>query len=233
MNEALANPARRRPSIRLERLGSEGEPLVIVDGFSGVAAELERAGRIAEYQPAIGFPGLRSPADRRYLAPLGQMLGDILANAFGFRRANIERCDYSIVSIAPADLSDQQRMPHYDDPGPGVVALLHYLGDAKSGGTAFYRHRRTGYESMRPERVAPYRAALQADEIDYGPNPPAYLHGDTNRFEMIGEIAAKRDRAILYRGRTLHSGVIPSSPDPASARSAGRLTINTFFVGEM
>ena len=233
MNEGLANPVPARPSIRLERLGIEGEPLVVVDGFSGIAGALERAGRAADYKPAVGFPGLRSPADRRYLKRRDGMLGDILARAFGFRRAMIERCDYSIVSLPPEELSKQQRMPHYDDPGPGVVALLHYLGDAKSGGTAFYRHRRTGYESMRPERIEPYRTALAADDAEYGSLAPAYLYGDTDRFEMIGEIAAKPDRAILYRGRTLHSGIIPTPPDPLTARETGRLTINTFFLGEV
>src|SRR5690606_13917440 len=109
--------------------------------------------------------------------------------------------------------------------------LLHFTGEAATGGTAFYRHCRTGFETIRPERVAPYAAALAEDEREHGPYPPRYFHGSDARYELIGEVEARPDRAIIYRGRLLHSGHVPVDPDPATARESGRLTINTFLVG--
>lgn len=46
---------------------------------------------------------------------------------------------------------------------------------------------------------------------------------------MIGEIAAVPDRLILYRGRLLHSGVIPQRDKLSSDPAAVRLTINLFL----
>ena len=99
------------------------------------------------------------------------------------------------------------------------------------GGTAFYRHRRTGFETIRPERMPRFKAALVADEHEHGPFPARYYYDDDERYEMIGEVEARPDRVIIYRGRLLHSGHIPIAPDPLTALESGRLTINTFLVG--
>ncbi len=221
----------RAPVVTIERIGAEREPVVLIDGFSGRIAELAAAGRAANYAPQSMYPGLRSPADRAYLEPMQPLLDQLFARVFALPNVRVEGCDYSVVSLAPEDLSTAQSIPHYDDVGPGVIALLHYTQGPETGGTAFYRHRRTGFESLRPERLALYAAALAQDEQEYGPVPPGYIGGDTERFEQIAAFEARPDRAILYRGRTLHSGMIPQAPDPAGAVTHGRLTINTFFVG--
>ncbi|NVD44024.1 DUF6445 family protein [Qipengyuania atrilutea] len=222
-----------RPRVSLRRLGSEGQPLVVIDDFTGRAAELRAAGRAAGYAAVKGYPGIRSPVPASYIKPVLPLLAEIIRRAFAMRGSlAVESCSYSIVSRAPDELQPAQRMPHYDDPGGGVLALLHYLGSEEDGGTAFYRHRRTGFETMRPERLAPYNHALAQDEAEFGPLAQAYHYGDSDRFEMIGEVEAKVDRAIIYRGRTLHSGIIPEEPDPSSAHERGRLTINTFLVAQ-
>ena len=220
-----------RPRVSLRRLGEEGEPLVVIDGFSGRADELRAAGRSAAYKAVKGYPGIRSPVPASYLRPVLPLLAEVIRRAFAMRGSlAVESCSYSIVSLAPHELQPAQRMPHYDDPGAGVLALLHYLGDAEDGGTAFYRHRRTGFETMRPERLTAYNHAVAQDEAEFGPLPRSYHYGDSDRFELIGEVEAKADRAIIYRGRTLHSGIVPDEPDPRSAQERGRLTINTFLV---
>ena len=218
------------PTVIIERTGAEREPVVVIDGFSGRVEELAAAGRAADYRPQSIYPGLRSPADAAYLAPMRAVLDEVLRRVFDLPQARIEACDYSVVSLAPEALQTAQSIPHYDDPGPGVVALLHYTQGPESGGTAFYRHRRTGFETMRPERLTAYAEALVEDNRAFGPVRPGYIDGHTERFERISAFAARPDRAILYRGRTLHSGMISRAPDPASATASGRLTINTFFV---
>lgn len=219
------------PVVTIERIGAEREPVVVIDNFSGRIEELAAAGRAADYREQSKYPGLRSPLDPDYLAPMQPILDAAMGRVFGIPAARIEGCDYSVVSLAPESLSLAQSIPHFDDTGPGVVALLHYTQGPETGGTAFYRHRRTGFESMRPERLTGYSDALAMDEREYGPVPAGYIGGDTERFERIAAFEARPDRAILYRGRTLHSGMIPQAPDPKSAVTGGRLTINTFFVG--
>ena len=220
------------PAWRVQYLGREREPLVVIDDFTGKVEDLAGIGRTLAYEPVEGYPGIRSRISSQYLAARSGLLRRILAEHFALPAgARVESCDFSIVSKRPEELTSGQRRPHYDAADGDLVALLHFTGDAATGGTAFYRHRRTGFETIRPERLARFRAALAEDEREHGPHPARYFHGDDERYEMIGEIEARPDRVILYRGRLLHSGHIPVEPDPSSARETGRLTINTFLVG--
>ncbi|MFN7159779.1 MAG: DUF6445 family protein, partial [Erythrobacter cryptus] len=131
----------------------------------------------------------------------------------------------------PEQLSLRHRIPHHDHSDARRVAIMHYLGGPETGGTAFYRHRRTGFEAITPAREAAYAAGLAADAAEYGPPPPGYPGADSPAYEQIGMVEARPDRLALYRGCQLHSGVIPDpaalSPDPAR----GRLTINMFLYG--
>lgn len=217
----------------VHHFGREREPVVQIDGFSGRAAELLSAGRSARYGPGgASYPGIRSWADPAYLDLRRDLMFAVMSRVFGFRQGI--RCDastFSLVTLPESELAPLQRIPHYDHAGGEIVAVMHYLLGPESGGTAFYRHRRTGFETITPGREAAYNAGLAEDEREFGMPPPAYHHGDTDRYELIGEIAAAPDRLIMYRGRLLHSGVIP---DPAlldSDPARGRLTINMFLEG--
>ena len=219
--------------VSVRRMGREGEPLVVIDGFSGIADELLAAGRAAIYEPAgASYPGIRSWADPGYLDRRRPLMLQIMREIFGFARGvELKVSTFSLVTLAESALEPAQRIPHHDHSGAEVVAIMHYLMGPESGGTAFYRHRRTGFETITPPREHAYNDALTQDESEFGPPPPRYHYGDGDRFELIDEVAAAPDRLILYRGRQLHSGVIPDptalSVDPA----LGRLTINMFLVG--
>ena len=226
------SPSLASDAYRVEHLGREREPLIVIDDFSGRIDELARIGRSAAYEPVAGYPGIRCRISSSYLAPRGALLRRILAEHFDLPRgAKGESCAFSIVSLRPEQLSEGQRRPHHDSAEANLIALLHFTGDAATGGTAFYRHRRTGFETIRPERAEEYERAVAAERREHGPYPARYFHGSDERYEMIGEVEARADRVIIYRGRLLHSGHIPVAPDPATARESGRLTINTFLVG--
>ncbi len=224
-----------RPQARVElhRLGREGQPLVVIDDFSGQLAALREAGAAAQYAPAGAYyPGLRAAADPAYLDLRRDLLVDVMHRAFGLQRSlHCEAAAFSLVTRAPGDLSPDQRVPHHDHGGPGLIALMHYLCGPQSGGTAFYRHRRTGFESITPERMDAFAAALKDDAREYGPPPPRYCHGDSDAYEMLHEVEARPDRLILYRGQVLHSGVIPDPAALSDDPRQGRLTINMFFQG--
>lgn len=218
--------------VTIHQFGREREPVVVIDDFSGVAHELLAAGRMAEYQPGgAAYPGIRAWAEPAYLDRRRDLMFAIMQRVFGFARVQCEVSTFSLVTLAEAELSPFQRRPHYDAASGDLVAVMHYLLGPESGGTAFYRHRRTGFEAITAARETAYHAAVAEDDIEYGPPPARYHHGDSDRYEMIGEVAARPDRLVLYRGRQLHSGVIPDpaalSPDPVR----GRLTINMFLRG--
>lgn len=219
---------------RVERFGREREPVIVIDGFSGRIAELATMGRQARYAPVTGYPGVRSALDPAYLALGEPLLGRLIGEHFGLvKRFRAESCSFSMVSLRPEELSPAQRRPHYDAPQANLVAMVHYTQGPEAGGTAFYRHRRTGFEAIARDRVHAFEAALREDDAEHGELPPGYHYGDSERFELIGEIEARPDRLIAYRGRQLHSGVIPAPPGGEVSLADARLTINTFLIGEV
>jgi hypothetical protein len=211
-------------------MGREGEPLVVIDRFSGIADQLLEAGRNAAYQHAgAAYPGIRSWADPSYLDRRRGLMMDVMQRVFGFTRGvRLDASTFSLVTLAEAELTPLQRIPHYDHAGGEVIAIKHYLLGPDSGGTAFYWHRRTQFETITPPREGAYNAALAQD----GMPPARYCHGDTPWFEWIDEVEAQPDRLILYRGRQLHSGVIPDPARLSANPRDGRLTINMFLIGE-
>ena len=219
--------------VELKRLGKDGEPLVIIDNFSGHVEQLRAMGCAAKYEQAgVDYPGLRATCDPSYLDLRRDLMMQAVQKVFGLTRSiRCEVASFSLVTLTESELSGRQCIPHHDHSDAGWVAIMHYLDGPETGGTAFYRHRRTGFEAITREREAAYAQALEADEREFGPPPHQYPYGDDERYEMIEEVKAQPDRLILYRGRQLHSGVIPDpaalSPDPQK----GRLTVNMFLHG--
>jgi hypothetical protein len=219
--------------VTVERIGREGEPLVIIDNFTGQPERLRAMGMAAQYHPAgVDYPGRRALADPSYLDLRRELMMQVMARVFGLSRGvQCEIAAFSLVTLPPEQLSPRQRIPHHDHSDAGRVAIMHYLGGPETGGTAFYRHRRTGFEAITPQREATYAAALADDEREFGPPPPGYPLGNSAAYEQIGAVEARIDRLALYRGRQLHSGIIPDptalSDDPAT----GRLTVNMFLFG--
>lgn len=220
-------------SITIERLGREGEPLVIIDNFTGQPERLRQMGMAAQYHPAgVDYPGLRALADPSYLDLRRELMMQVMTRVFGLHRGvHCEIAAFSLVTLAPEQLSVRQRIPHHDHSDAGRVAIMHYLDGPESGGTAFYRHRRTGFEAITPAREPAFAAALAEDEREYGPPPPGYPMGDSAAFEQIGAVEARVDRLALYRGRQLHSGIIPDPARLSDDPAAGRLTVNMFLFG--
>lgn len=219
-----------RPEARLSRLGREGEPLLRVDRLMRDAGALvdyaANENRFAPaYGPDGGYPGLRAPAPLDYVEAVVRALDPVLRDAFGLRAVRLGRaeCNFSLITLDPRELAPSQRVPHVDTTDPLQFALLHYLCGPEHGGTAFYRHRATGYEAITPDRLPRYEAARTTDR-----DPASgYIAGDTDAFEQVAGVDAAFDRLVVYRSRQLHSGLVAGagSPDPRK----GRLTANIFL----
>jgi len=211
----------------VETFGHGGHPVVVIDDFH---PDMPRLRRIAEPASFIKlgpyYPGLQAPADPRHLAPVGAILTDIFKSVFHVKTGvKLVQCSYSMVTTPDEDLTPIQRLPHVDTTDPGRIALLHYLSDEETGGTAFYRHRSSGAEVLQDNDFAHYKRVLESE----GEPKPGYMRGSDDRFEMIGHVAARPNRALLYRSQLLHSGMIPKEFPFSDAPKQARLTINTFF----
>lgn len=216
-------------SVAARRIGREGEPVAIVDGFHPGPAALRTSANAARFAVADRhYPGVRAPLGPETLLPVRDLIAALFAEVFGCgEAAAVLDLGFSIVATPPSQLNLVQRLPHVDAIKPGRIAMVLYLFDDETGGTAFYRHRATGFETLNAERSATYFEALTA-EIAAAPPPPAYP-GALPQFDVVDRVPARTNRAVFYRSRLLHSGIVtpktPLVPDPRT----GRLTITGFF----
>ncbi|RYD20590.1 MAG: hypothetical protein EOP89_14165 [Lysobacteraceae bacterium] len=214
-------------------IGSEQEPLLQIDGMLADPERLlQSADRIAfapAFSAAGGYPGLRAAAPRAYVEHMVQTLTGPIARAFGLGKIRPTKadCAFSIVTLSPDRLAPTQRAPHVDTTNGWQFAILHYLCDSSFGGTAFYHHRATGFETITPDRQPAFLAARQQETPSDG-----YAEDGEPWFKRTATVDADFNRAVVYRSHLLHSGQIKNpaglSPDPRR----GRLTANIFVSYE-
>ncbi|MDB5679312.1 DUF6445 family protein [Sphingomonas bacterium] len=219
--------------IDIQPIGHEREPVVVIEDFATDPDALRAFAMTRAFGPAAHhYPGIRAALPDDYLPTQLCGIAQVLADAFGAAGpVDVIDASYSIVTTRPENLSVGQRLPHCDAHARGRIALIHYL--SSESGTAFFRHRSTGFETVDECRAAIYTDQLAAELRHVGPPPAAFIAGDTPLFERVMVAEARYNRALLYRSCLLHSGAIQHdamlSPDPA----VGRLTITGFLsVGE-
>jgi len=224
------------PDIQIQHLhiGKEQAPLLVVDNFVGQPRWLvEQACQARLVANSPYYPGIRAAAPAQYRQLLLQSLEPMLIETFELPATSLSFsvCHFSLVTTPPQQLKLLQRIPHFDTPERDALAAVHYLFQGDKGGTAFYCHRKTGFETIDKGRVPEYFRSLEAEND--GPNLPkasdGYISSDTPLFEKIAEQQGVFNRLIVYRRHSLHSGAIPAdaslSPDPRQ----GRLTISSFI----
>lgn len=221
---------------RIERFSSANHRLVAIDGFLAAPervvsqAVLQKFAKITPH-----YPGLRAPLDPAVCDNWLALLAPLLDEWFGAPRGGwrIEAW-FSLVTTPPAALAPIQRLPHVDGTDPDQIAMMLYLHrtgphSRQGGGTAFFRHRSTGLESLTAADYPRYAAALQADVARTGLPPAAYTTDGAPHFERTHTVAGDFNTAVFYRGNILHSGVIDNAAPLSADPRTGRLTINAFF----
>lgn len=219
-------------SVRSFEIGKEGAPLVVIDQFVKDAESLREYAAKLDFQKArTAYPGIRVVAPKSYQQFLMSYVSGVLPKYFDIQPVGLKlsMCHYSLVTTAPEQLSMIQRIPHVDSFGSNGLATVHYLFQENWGGTAFYRHRKTGYEIISEERKQPYFASLEAENASGNVPPPAYIDGDTPLFEQIEHQEGIFNRLLLYRRNSLHSGCVSSGRSLTADPMSGRLSINSFI----
>ena len=225
---ALAKPIR---DFTVTYLGREMQPVVVIDDFSSDFVSLLQRSREATYGAAgTHYPGRRALANADYLSENMETLKEILTKVFEMPGgARLVECNFSMVTTPPSDLSIIQRLPHFDGANPGKLALLHYLRGPEYGGTSFYRHRATGYETITAGRIKSYDTCLQIELEKHGAPRAAYFNESNSQFELLNRIPSKENRMVIYRGNTLHSGNILKLDRISNDANLARITLNTFL----
>lgn len=218
---------------RVDYVGAECAPILVIDNFAKeIRSVVEHACQQEFLADASSYyPGVRARVPKSYayslLKPIYEKLRDVFEVPENLR-FQPRLGYYSLVTAAPAQLSVLQRIPHFDSNNTYYLAILHYLNDGDFGGTAFYRHKKTGFERISVERREEYLAVLEREFAISGEPQPGYISDNTDLFEQIGVVDYKPNRLVVYPSNLLHSGIIRSEKDINADPASGRLTANIF-----
>lgn len=221
----------KRPEIVARRIGNEQQPIAIIDDFARDPDALRAFALRTDFGPAREhYPGIRAALPDHYLTDQQALIATVLREIFGHATsAKMLDASFSLVTRAPEDLTLEQRLPHVDAVETGRIAMVHYLSPDSADGTAFFRHRATGFETIDAARAGIYYPHLDA-ELRNGGLPTGYIADSTNLFERIRRIDARYNRAVLYRSAALHSGAIRELGALSADPGEGRLTVTAFLA---
>ncbi|PQA89509.1 DUF6445 family protein [Hyphococcus luteus] len=220
--------------MKIEKIGREEEPVVILDNATaGADALIDTAANREFKKKAPNDPGMRAPAPVDYaqsmIAAFEQLIGDV----FGLRPASLAAtaCDFSLVTTPPEKCGAMQRLPHYTATDPTVLTILHFLCGETYGAVGFYRHRATGFETVNDARLRRYQKVLEAEIAEHGTPETKQASGPAPLFEQIARFPAVFNRILIFRGVALRAADIPEDCALPEDPRAGRLTVNTLIKG--
>lgn len=209
------------PNIETRSIGLSGK-VVVVDDFYLNPDEVRALQDEVEFRRdrAIvhNFPGERAmlPAETQHLVDaVGRYYGKV-EESHGDLMLNLSR--YRAVELTPL-----QRLPHVD----ATLTALVYLNKPHecAGGTAFYRHRSTGFEfiPLRPDpavielaRGLGYTAAhFKAEGYEgiverlffnpqFAPDTNSFINDGNSVWELLDLVEMRFNRLLIYDGRTPH-----------------------------
>lgn len=223
------------PGIAVQKLtiGREQAPLLVIDHLVAEAEGLVELAANKVFGDVVSYyPGVRAKAPLSYQQFVLTQMRGLFGETFGLqaRTLRFTACYFSLVTTPPEKLSHLQCIPHIDSALGTELAFVHYLFKRDHGGTAFYRHRSTGFEVITQERKLQYFETVEAERL--GPDKPAigYINGSTALYEQLRSEAGVFNRMLVYRRNTLHSGSIASPSSIDSNPRTGRLSINGFLA---
>ena len=219
----------------VQRIGNEQTPIIIVDNFFSspetlmelAASEPSFTGQKTDY-----YPGVRKPISGDYAEQSLNVIEPIIREIFAVPSANTSQVSLGAFSLAttPADkLRPIQCVPHIDTHHPYQFAVVHYLCSEHYGGTSFYRHKVTGYETITDARLEKYFQTLKQEVMSGGLPKLEYINGDTPLFIRIANVEVKFNRAVIYLSNALHAGNINETLGLSANPKDGRLTANIFI----
>ena len=239
---AVNPPSRIQASMLRIAEGSEMHSVLVLDGWYRNPHYVRELALSLDYtMPRFAFPG--------YEASLSIDPAFLLKGLQPFAEAELElapnfdrRLVFSMIFNTVSPRLRRQQDPHSDGIGGLAVVVYLNLPSQCRGGTAFYRHRRSGLVAMPGPRTAKAKALGQMlgtasyertrKRLLQGPRTGKRLSiicGSTAKWQLALRVPMRFNRLVLYPCHLFHSPVIHAKDFPETAR--GRRLTQTFFVG--
>lgn len=236
----MNNPYSLNENLQIQSftVGNENQKIIVVDNLLQTPdTMIDYAVSKNEFERYKGhcnfYPGIRVPAPAEYSAALAPVVHSILLSEYeGIAtdwELNKAECSLSLITVKPEDLRKVQSTPHFDSANPYQFAILVYLCNEAHGGTAFYRHNATNYETITHDIRKPFED-IYFKELEQTSVKKGYFKDSNEHFTKIGLVDAKYNRMIIYRSCLLHSPHINPNQSVDHNPRTGRLTINSFFA---
>lgn len=219
--------------IKFERIGPEEQPLIIIEDLAANPYDLVEFAKCAKWKaPNSGlYPGIIAEPPTEYLVEIASKLKSQICRAFNFPADKKLSATgfFALTTKGLEDFGPWQRIPHFDQSNVESLAMVHYLHPNQTGGTGFFVHTSSGYQSINPRRHEAYNQEVQ-EWMDKNPNSLNDFAGaNTPNYELIHEVPFKFNRAILYPSYVLHCAMYNSQSKDDNPQT-GRLTLNSFWA---
>lgn len=224
-------------TVQREYLGDERNKVIVCDDFlSDPLRLIEYATRTRfSASPMLrqrkGYPGVRGPMPIEIVEPMVNNLKRIIKTEFDVPdNFHLDRPQSSLcmMTVPEEELGPHQTIPHFDTSKNQFFAALLFLCGEEHGGTGFYKHKSTGYESISSDRSDSYLDKC-FEELNGKEVKKRYFSESDNYYTKIGFFPAQLNRLLIYRGCLLHSANIKSPFSLTADAGAGRLTANIFL----
>lgn len=235
MKDAPTQYAPGAPRVSQFTMGREANIALLIDNFHPSPQALIQAASNGDsfIQGKNDFyPGKRKPLDNNYRQFLQAAVEPHLRQTYNIThkaQCTLSLCAYSLTTTPTRKLKPIQQIPHIDTHEAMKFAVVHYICNERFGGTSFYRHRSSGFESITDKRLSAYFSQLKSEVAKQNDKPPAYIRESCALFEKINDVALVFNRALIYPSNLLHSGNIDPLLGLSSDPQHGRLTINSFI----
>lgn len=224
--------------VNLIQVGREKTPVIIIDDFSPepqlcINLAIKKIFKKENLDERSLFPGVRALMGSEYGNTVLEGIDDIVRHIYNIPNSlnlHPHRAYYSLINTPEEKLSFLQSIPHYDSAYKHDYAALHYLNPGDFGGTSFYRHNPTGFEKISEERLKTYLEVRNNHSNQQASKDLSYITESTEHYKLIGKLAYKPNRLVIYPGSLLHSAFINDAQrDLSDNPRTGRLTAN-FFI---
>ncbi len=223
------NPAAR---VQLRHYGEDLNPLIVIDDLllnPDDLIEYAAAGRFSTPEVTY-YPGLNAALPAVYLNTILPVLRPSLARAFDLGQTPLTtRAFFALSTKRAEDMVPLQKIPHYDLPDPRCLAMVHYLARDQAGGTGFFRHTPSGFESIDLARRESYMQQVERELEALGDRLTDYTGPDTPNYDLLEIVEPKFNRLVIYRSNVLHCALFDGARLTDDPRT-GRLTANSFFM---